>query len=162
MDTIAAIQGPSPYMRGRVHLSIYINGKRLDEWLAEMVRVDYLGLIPAWLPLYDEHFLPGIKEAAYVRQRLILSETPVALPVLLCPDDFDFSCTVIVAEVFCTNDTVVWRRLGTDVTPFDPCEQELPPYIGKQVNWFDGIGPFTFEKAAYAACVSRFTEGWLL
>lgn len=36
----------------------------------------------------------------------------VSLPVLICPDDMDFSCTVIVAKVIYTEDEVIWDRIG--------------------------------------------------
>ena len=34
------------------------------------------------------------------------------LPILSCPDDLDFSCLVIVAEVEKTEDRVLWKRIG--------------------------------------------------
>ena len=34
------------------------------------------------------------------------------LPLLLCPDDVDFTCIVVVAEVEKTEDFVYWNRVG--------------------------------------------------
>lgn len=34
------------------------------------------------------------------------------LPILLCPDDLDFSCLVIVVEVNKTKDFVYWNKIG--------------------------------------------------
>ena len=140
------------------HLSLYINGRRLDQLLSEAVNDKYSGLIPSWLSYYDEEYMPGRKEKAYVRNQTILSETPVILPILLCPDDFDFSCTVIVTEVFCTADTVIRKRFGADITSFSPDEKELPQHIGKKIVWFNGTGPFGFKKSDYISCVSCFAD----
>jgi hypothetical protein len=156
MDTLTAISESSPCMGVCRHLSLYINGVRLDEILSQKTQEDFRGLIPAWLDFYDESFEPSLKEKQYVRKQMVLSEMPVILPVLLCPDDFDFSCTVIVVEVICHGNTVVWNRFGADVTPFDMNEEDLPKYIGKKVNWFTGAGPYHFLKSDYLSCLSNF------
>lgn len=140
------------------HLSIYIDNKRLDELLAQEVQADYLGLIPAWLNFYDKAFAPSMMEKQYVWQQTQLSDQPVVLPILLCPDDFDFSCTVIVVEVICEQDKVIWRKFGVDITPFDADETQLPKCIGKKVNWIRNVGPFTFSKTEYLLCVSQFFD----
>ena len=118
----------------------------------------FFGLIPAWLNFYDENYMPSKAEKEYVCRQTTLSETPVILPILLCPDDFDFSCTVVVVEVICKDNTVIWKRFGVDVTPFNNEDKNLPNYIGEKVNWFDGLSSFKFEKSAYVECVSHFAE----
>lgn len=157
MNHIKAVRGLSPHMGDIEHLSIYVDDKRLDEILSQKVQVGYLGLIPAWLNYYDKAFVPSIKEQQYVWQQTQLSDKPMVLPILLCPDDFDFSCTVIVVEVICVGNMVIWRRFGVDTTPFDADETELPQYIGKKVGWFDHVGPFEFSKEEYLICVSQFS-----
>lgn len=161
MNHINAVSGLSPHMGKIEHLSIYIDGKRLDELLAQEVQEDYLGLIPAWLDFYDKDFPPSMKEKQYVWQQTQLSDKPVMLPILLCPDDFDFSCTIIVVEVVSIEDKVIWNRFGTDITPFDAEETKLPKCIGKRVNWFHNVGPFAFSKTEYLLCVSQFTDAAL-
>lgn len=42
----------------------------------------------------------------------LLKQDKVNLPPLLCPDDCDFSCVVIVAEVEKTDSHVYWKRIG--------------------------------------------------
>lgn len=158
MNRIIAKSGLSPHMDNIEHLSIYIDDKRLDELLAEKVCEEYLGLIPSWLNYYDNGNSTSIKEKQYVWQQTQLSDKPVVLPILLCPDDFDFSCTVIVVEVICVEDKVIWRKIGIDSTPFDINEIELPKYIGKKIDWFEHIGPFEFSKAEYLLCVSQFAD----
>lgn len=158
MNRIIAKSGLSPHMGNIEHLSIYIDDKRLDKLLAEEVCEEYLGLIPSWLNYYDNSNPTSIKEKQYVWRQTQLSDKPVVLPILLCPDDFDFSCTVIVVEVICVEDKVIWRKIGIDTTPFDIDETELPKYIGKKVDWFENIGPFEFSKAEYLLCISQFAD----
>lgn len=69
-----------------------------------------------------------------------------------------FSCTVIVVEVVCMKDKVIWHRFGVDNTPFDGNETELPPYIGKKIDWFNSIGSFEFSKEEYLSCASLFSN----
>lgn len=158
MNRIIAKSGLSPHMGNIEHLSIYIDDKRLDELLAEEVCEEYLGLIPSWLNYYDNDNPSSIKEKQYVWQQTQLSDKPVVLPILLCPDDFDFSCTVIVVEVVCVEDKVIWRKFGIDTTPFNADEAKLPKYIGKNIDWFDNIESFEFSKAEYLLCVTQFAD----
>lgn len=144
------------------HLSLFVNGRRLDIILSKKVDVSYLGLIPAWLDYYDDDFLPSQREKQYVWRQTQLTPNPVVLTILLCPDDFDLSCTVIVVEVECDNECVIWNRFGADVTEFDANEQELPKYIGKEIKWFDNVGPYVFSKQDYLSCVSKFPSSAII
>jgi len=155
MDSIKAAMGLSHYIGVRDHLSILINNIRLDEILAK-VNENFLGLIPSWLDYYDEDDASSMKEKQYVLEKTKLSDKPYILPIMLCPSDFDFSCTVIVVEVICSGKNVIWNKFGIDTTPFDRYETQLPKYIGKEVTWFSEIGPFTFSKDEYLHCLSEF------
>ena len=44
--------------------------------------------------------------------RFLLQQDKVCLPVLSCPDDMDFNCILIVADVVKENGKVFWKRLG--------------------------------------------------
>lgn len=155
MDKIHVRKGLSPHMGSIEHLSIYVNGKRLDEYVAERINKEYLGLIPAWLYYYDSSF-DGKKEKEYVWEQTKLCHDTRILPILLCPDDFDFSCTVVIVEVTDKGKFVQWNRFGIDCTEFEPGENLLPKYIGKNQQWFDGIGPFIFKKSEYEQCIKTF------
>ena len=155
MDSIKAIRGLSPHCGDREHLCIFINGTRLDEILSK-IEASNLGLVPSLLDWYDESFPPSKKEKQYVWGQAKLEGETKILPILLCPDDFDFSCTTIVVEVIDRGETVLWNRFGVDVTEFSPDEVELPKYIGKKVNWFLDIKPFVFSKSEYVKCLDSF------
>lgn len=51
---------------------------------------------------------------------------------------------------------VQWNRFGIDCTEFEPREDILPQYIGKNQKWFDGIGSFVFRKSEYKQCIKTF------
>lgn len=42
----------------------------------------------------------------------LIEKERAILPVLLCPDDLDFTCIVVVSEVEKTEDFVYWNRIG--------------------------------------------------
>lgn len=150
MDSIKAMYGLSPYC-SKEHLCIYVNGIRLDELLSEADKY-CLGLVPSLLDWYDER----LKEKQYVWNQVKLENGTKILPIMLCPDDFDFACTTIVVEVIDDNETVIWNRFGVDITEFSVDELELPNYIGKEVEWFSNIKSFVFPKADYLECVKAF------
>lgn len=42
----------------------------------------------------------------------INNQSEIYLPILVCPDDVDFWCMVLVAKIKYTQDTVIWERLA--------------------------------------------------
>lgn len=154
MDSIEVKNENTPYCCNE-HLCIFINGIRLDIILSD-VDENYFGLVPSLLNWYDESSLSSIKEKQYIWSQAKLESGIKILPILLCPDDFDFSCTTIVVEVIDNNKTVSWSRFGVDITEFSADEVDLPKYIGKKVNWFTKIKPFVFLKNEYSDCIKLF------
>lgn len=65
----------------------------------------FLGLCPAW-----SKRLEWKGDIRFVWK--LIEMDSVVLPLLLCPDDLDFSCIVIAAEVEKTKDYVYWHRIG--------------------------------------------------
>lgn len=93
-----------------------IDGKALVEYLEEQVSFDiknklkyngdFLGLMPAW-----SGKLIMTAENRFVWS-LIDSEEALNVPVLVCEDDCDLNCIVIVAHIRKTNTNVYWDRIG--------------------------------------------------
>ena len=165
MDKMEALKSklPFPLYNDREILCVFINGKRLDEILTESVNKNYLGLVPAWLDWYDEDYQPSLKEKQYVWEQTKLEGSIKILPILLCPDDFDFDCTIVVVEVIDNGDTVIWNRFGIDESEgrppdiYDKSKQvDLSKYFGIKVRWFPNINKFVFHKTEYIACVKVF------
>ena len=63
-------------------------------------------LAVTWTGLFDND-----GDARFMRW--LLKKDKLNLPILSCPDDMDFSCIVIVAEIEKTDEFVYWKRIGT-------------------------------------------------
>lgn len=94
-------------------------------------------------------------EQAVVWKRILPAENETAIcPILMCPDDNDFSCTLIVAEITNCGDRVQWKRLGLDKT-----EEWDPEKVGSMVDWFDKPTELNFSKKDYFAMLEAFKQG---
>lgn len=88
-----------------------IDGKPITEHLERHRREDtgrlsLLGLLPAWCGGMNDPW-----ENDFVWE-LVDSEEELNVPILICPDDCDFTCTVIMAHIRKTADTVYWDKIG--------------------------------------------------
>jgi hypothetical protein len=132
------------------HLMIFIDDVPLSELLERLEPdIEAAGLVPAWLDwMLDD------REQAVVWERMMPPAAgSVAMPILICPDDLDFSCSVVIADLEAETDRIRWCRLG-----FDASGSEDPERVGEQVNWFEGVSAFTFKREDYAACVKAFQD----
>ena len=77
----------------------------------------------------------------------------------MCPDDADFSCTIIIIEIENINDEIIrWNRIGENKTDIwneglQKFEYEL---IGQDVEWFNKIDMLKFKKNEYEEMVKKF------
>ena len=71
----------------------------------------------------------------------------------MCPDDCDFLCTTVVAEIKRTEDTIEWKRLGTNISPTNKSVEKM----GQEVNWFPGL-QFSFDTNDYLDCIESFKK----
>ena len=150
MNRLDAIDATSKYVSER-HKVLVLDGIPLDV-LLDTVRPDLslIGLVPTLLDWFD---FP--KEQALVWQRILPPTGCVAVaPVLMCPDDRDLWCSVVVAEVSPEESVVWWRRLGLDMSKSNP--EDMPDAVGTSVEWFSGVGPFCFCRADYEKCLAEF------
>lgn len=51
-------------------------------------------------------------ELRYIRE-LVEKKNSCNFPLLVCGDDLDFSCTIVVVEVKYSKNTVIWNKFGT-------------------------------------------------
>jgi hypothetical protein len=139
---------------------IFVDGHSLAEVLAAAhPDLDLATLVPSWLGWSDG--VPSLDhvESKYVRDRSALGSERQVAPILLCPDDFDFSCTVVVVDVSASQETVTWHRFGIDRTVYSVDNPE-PKYIGGPVSWLPQAVEFQFARAEYAACMQSFAADW--
>lgn len=123
------------------HPCILIDGLELDVWLDQLYPdQNYLGLIPF---IYD--WISTEAEQQLVLQRYKDKQEIVILPILMCPDDCDLWCTVVVAEVIIQENEILWNRIGIDTSDI------LSNYhnIGHTVIWLEHIHTLQFDKYSY-------------
>jgi hypothetical protein len=135
------------------HLVIVVDGVPLDVLVASAFSPEQNieGLVPTLLDWLDNS-----NERAIVWKRAIpTSGTRAYFPVLMCPDDCDFSCTIVIAEVETLDSQVHWHRLGIDDSDARCVD---PASVGSEVKWATGLGPFVFDRDDYANCLARFQE----
>jgi hypothetical protein len=107
------------------------------------------GLVSTFL-----NWLSDLAERKIVWQRA-LPELYVKsnLPVLMCGDDLDFWCTIIIAEVEVDDHYVYWNKLGHDVGD----SAGLPESIGTTVEWFPGK-TLVFKRDEYENVLNAFKK----
>lgn len=81
--------------------------------------------------------------------RFLLQQDKVCLPVLSCPDDMDFNCILIVADVVKENGKVFWKRLGivnnTRESAWPSAEYGIRHYVNFTDEEWDLYGDIVFE-----------------
>jgi hypothetical protein len=144
MNRIAAIQARSRFVPEE-HLVIAIDGVPLDELLdAALPGSEVAGLIPSLLGWFDDE-----KDRVVPWQRILPEvECSGYAPLLICPDDLDFTCVVIMAEVVAEPDVIRWDRLGYDATPAGA--------VGSYIQWEPAFGHYRFSRQEYEACLEAF------
>jgi hypothetical protein len=128
---------------GQPHPSLTIDDIPLDVWLKRCLPdQDVLDLVPAQLWMSD-------KDDLALAWRRIRDEGLVNVPLLICPDDLDFVCSVVLVEQETTAAHVIWRRFGMDRSRFtEP--------VGTSAAWFLDCGPLMFERAAFGLALDEF------
>jgi hypothetical protein len=89
------------------------------------------------------------REIAWQRFLPATGSTAIA-PLLICPDDLDYWCSVLVVEVIAETQFIHWNRVGFG------WDNSLTDEIGTTVRWLSGIGPFTFCRTEYERCLEDF------
>lgn len=92
---------------------LFIDNVPIEQWLNEHLDypdLDLHGLSLLWL--LDE------EEDALAHRRFAPAEdgTTTPVPLLVCSDDMDFDCFVLMTEQVIDGDTLHWRRFGHSVS----------------------------------------------
>ncbi len=174
MNTIKCEIRKSPYEIYDDYFSYKIDGYLLDDDILNRLYPNrlYKGLTPTlsmWLWIAEE------KESIVVWERIIPQVgEKVICPILMCPDDNDFSCMLIVAEIENKGDIIYWNKIGLDQTDTkalysvqisaDGRKQYnyTPEKVGAKVEWFDQIDKMSFEASEYKKMLENFKEQFKL
>ncbi len=131
---------------GQFYYQLAIDGEILENILdRNYPGQNLLGLVPTLL-----NWLENKDERKCVWERIIPNENEKVLsPILMCNDDLDLWCAVIVAESTCFGAEIIWNRIGVSRGFDDATERE-------EVNWLDKLGPYIFDKKEFLSCVDLF------
>ncbi|HEK18937.1 hypothetical protein [Mucilaginibacter sp.] len=148
MNSISSRLDKSDYDIYDDFLNITIDGEFLDEMLDRYYPdLHCKGLIPTLLFAIEND-----DERKIVWERINPKPNSKAIcAILMCPDDRDFSCTLIVAEIENIGNSINWNRIGIDVT-----NNPDPNKVGTDVNWFLEINKHTFSKESYLRLIDDF------
>ncbi|MCM3631662.1 hypothetical protein M3194_30690 [Paenibacillus glycanilyticus] len=149
MNKMEVIKMKSKYCDNE-HYCIVIDGIPLDSLLQGInSEEDYEGLIPTILDWVDEP-----REKSLVLSRYTSPEQIVMLPILMCPDDCDLWCTLIVVEVVKEDSFIKWSRIGLDRSTR---EELINGYecIGKRVEWFANFPSMIFKQEEYYSQINK-------
>ena len=148
MNKIKGLWDKSDYNQDLDFINFRIDDFWLDEKLDELYPGNlYKGLIPTL-----DFCLDRQAEKEIVWKRIIPEENQIEIcPILMCPDDCDFSCTLIVAEIQNYGTFIQWNKLGIDETKEWDAEM-----VGTKVNWFKDFPVLNFEKTEYLKMVETF------
>ncbi|QZX85917.1 hypothetical protein K6751_14180 [Metapseudomonas otitidis] len=72
------------------------------------------------------------------------------VPLLVCPDDVDLTCTVIVVEQFSNERQIQWCRFGLLI---DAIEIDSP-----SVEWYGAIPGVIFDRQNFHEVLDEFRE----
>ncbi|WP_338525254.1 hypothetical protein NUH87_06320 [Pseudomonas batumici] len=117
----------------------------IEQWLASHLNdplVAKLGLSLIWLVHEDEE--------ALVKRRFSPGEdgTSTLVPLLVCSDDMDLNCTVLMAEQVIDGDTLHWRRFGWSTSG------KLE--VGISTRWITESQPVSFALEDFRAALEGF------
>ncbi|MEN2400115.1 hypothetical protein GKZ90_0010020 [Flavobacterium sp. MC2016-06] len=153
MNKIKGILKNSDYEDYWDFINYQIDGYWLDEKLDELYPDNmFKGLIPTlvyWMERDDE------KEVVWNRILPNENETMIC-PILMCPDDNDFSCTLIVAEIKNYGQIIQWKKIGIDKTKEWDAEK-----VGSTVEWFEKLTELNFSKQDYLTMIETFKQQFL-
>ncbi|WP_374517864.1 hypothetical protein [Undibacterium squillarum] len=153
MNLISAEMHKSAYATSP-HPVLAIDGTPIELWIkciAENASYedDTFGLVPAQGWLLDENELNSAWKLLIPHKE----NSSTFVPLLICPDDVDLACTVIVVEQVVEKDKVIWARFGFAV--------EVINGIVTSVQWSKNEQKAEFDKSEFiSACseLKRLTE----
>lgn len=111
---------------------ITINDITLNDYLNQNTQSRSFDLLVPPIGLFDNRDQQRVLE--------LLSFINVTLPILVCSDDMDFSCTVVATNVEEGENYIIWKTFGYGVDMSKPIH----------------VPPLTFEKDVYREFVEAF------
>lgn len=135
------------------HLVMMIDNVQLDELIS---KVPIEGHINGLVSTFLKGWMYNKEESKIVWNRIKLEPNVIRMvPILMCPDDCDFSCTIIIAEMILKNEKVYINKLGIDETS---TRSSQPNTVGKNVYWIKDLGSYVFDQIEFENCIEEFKK----
>ncbi|MDC6379804.1 hypothetical protein BW687_006365 [Pseudomonas graminis] len=145
MNQLSVASHKSKYSQG-FYSTFAIDGAALEIWLPEQEPAAELHLVAAHVGLYSDDDTDLVWDRIY-------STAPgwkTLIPLLVCSDDMDLTCTVIVVEQFAYEDRIEWRRFGL--------LEEVITLEQPRVRWFEAIPSVVFGRAQFHQTLDDFRK----
>ncbi|MDD1958335.1 hypothetical protein NP552_25200 [Pseudomonas sp. 8209] len=143
MNQLSIASFKSKYSQG-FYSTFAIDGAPLEVWLPTRDPAAQLHLVAAHAGLYGE----DDNELVWDRSYSTAPGWTTLVPLLVCSDDLDLSCTVIVVEQHAHEDHIHWRRFGL--------LHEVITLEQPRVSWFEAACTATFERAEFHHTLDEF------
>lgn len=98
-------------------------------------------------------------ELQYISE-LIEKKISCNFPLLICGDDLDFSCTIVVVKVEYSENTVIWKKFGTVKKDLNYWENYRNSGIREVENWSDDDWEKYGSIAYDLLCDENFFDEW--
>ena len=146
------------------HPVFLIDGEPLNLWLSQQISTvainykdhffDIRDLVPAQGWLIDDDNM----RTAWRRINPNGVGLTTIVPLLICPDDVDLTCSVIVVEQETSTDLIHWNRFGFALdNGYDS--------VGATVQWFKKFHQAEFQRSDYCTALISFQalcgETWI-
>lgn len=133
------------------YYEILIDGISLEETIFKNLNIEIKkGLVSTFLNWLSN---PSERETVWKRTLPEINQTTF-LPILMCGEDLDLFCDVIIAETFADNYNVYWKRFGLDIGN----GENMPESIGQNVLWFENSCQLIFDKNQYYEILDKFRK----
>lgn len=133
------------------YYDILIDGISLEETILKNLNIEIKkGLVSTFLNWLSN---PSKRETVWKRTLPEIDQTTF-LPILMCGEDLDLLCDVIIAETVTDNNYVYWKRFGLDIGN----SENMPKSIGKNVQWFMNSSEIIFDKNQYSEVLNKFRK----
>lgn len=143
-SSLCAVMSQSQVARAP-HPVLAVDGISLERWLHGALPESWLlGLVPAqgWL-IDDEEF-----RWAWQRISSVEPGTSTIVPVLVCGDDVDLSCSVVVVEQEALDEKIIWRRFGHS--------RSGGKEAGITTQWFSNLPALDFKRQEFESALNTF------
>jgi hypothetical protein len=123
----------------------------LNQWMNQFMELkddlSILSLVPAQGWLIDE---PENKAAWTLLKTTDDQCSSAIVPLLICPDDLDLTCTTLVVEQVQMDSKIIWKRFGQAVNEINA--------VVSAVDWWVEDQSFEFERKAFDAAIAHLIE----